>query len=202
MTFLIEDLGGRVASIWSELRPATRGLVERALQLPNPNNSSGRNIPYDTRADLELSRLLSALDERAAENESSVNQPQLRKLAEICAAVLQEKTQSAEVLAQLIRRAVAQRDYIRIDALADVLSRFAPTEICELARADGVVVRALAFEALAQAPTGTLMALLSDPVDAEVAREGLRRQAIEFGSEDARQVLFALQQMDNADEEL
>jgi hypothetical protein len=202
LTFPIEDFGGRVASIWSELRPATRGLVERALQLSNAPNSPGRNLPYDTRADFELSRLLTALDERAAEIASNANHPELRKLAETCAAVLQEKTQSAEVLSQLIRRAAAQRDYVRIDALADALSRFAPTEICELARTDDVVVRALANEALAQVPTGTLMALLADPVDADVAREGLRRQAMEFGSDEARQVLFALQQIDGADDEI
>lgn len=202
MTFPIKDLGGRVASIWSELRPATRGLVERAFQLSNSPNSPGRNIPYDTRADYELSRLLSALDEHVAESGAAGKQGDLRKLAETCAAVLQEKTQSAEVFSQLVRRAENQRDYVRIDALADALTRFAPSEICELARSQDVVVRALANEALAQLPTPMLMSLLGDPVDAEIAREGLRRQAFEFGSEEAKQILFALQQVDSVDEEL
>jgi hypothetical protein len=116
--------------------------------------------------------------------------------------VLQEKTQSAEVFSQLVRRAEGQRDYVRIDALADALSRFAPSEICELARSQDVVVRALANEALAQLPTQMLMSLLGDPVDADVAREALRRQAFEFGSDEAKQVLFALQQVDAAEEEL
>ena len=202
MTFPIKDLGGRVASIWSELRPATRGLVERAFQLSNSANSPGRNIPYDTRADYELSRLLSALDEHVADSGAPGKQGDLRKLAETCAAVLQEKTQSAEVFSQLVRRAENQRDYVRIDALADALTRFAPSEICELARSQDVVVRALANEALAQLPTPMLMSLLGDPVDAGIAREGLRRQAFEFGSEEAKQILFALQQVDSVDEEL
>lgn len=201
MTFPIENLGGRVASIWSELRPATRGLVERALQLSNAPNSPARNVPYDTRSDLELSRLLSALDERAVETVTSDSETQLHRLAETCAAVLQEKTQSAEVFTQLVRRAETQKDYVRIDALADALSRFAPSELCELARAQDVVVRALANEALAQLPTPILMALLADPIDADVAREGIRRQAIEFGSEEARQLLFVLQQVEGVDEE-
>ena len=90
---------------------------------------------------------------------------QLRHIADTCAAVLQEKTRSAEVFAQLVQRADSQRDYARIDALADSLSRFAPSEICELARSQDVVVRALANEALAQFPTSVLIGLLSDPVD-------------------------------------
>ena len=202
MTFPIKDLGGRVASIWSELRPATRGLVERAFQLSNAANSPGRNIPYDTRADYELSRLLAALDEHVAETGAAGKHADLRKLAETCAAVLQEKTQSAEVFTQLVRRAETQRDYVRIDALADALSRFAPSEICELARSQDVVVRALANEALAQLPVPMLISLLGDPVDAEISREALRRQAYEFGSEEAKQVVFALQQVDSGDDEL
>jgi len=109
--------------------------------------------------------------------------------------VLQEKTQSAEVFAQLVRRAEAQRDYKRIDTLADALTaRFAPSEICELARAEDVFVRELANEALARFPTGVLITLLGDPIDSEVAREALRRQVIEYGSEDARQIVNALDQ--------
>ena len=202
---MIEDFGGRLASVWSELRPATRGLVERALQARNPTlpNSSRNNIntsslPYDNRADRELSSLLTALDERVIESDLSQqtdNRNQLRQIADTCAAVLQEKTQSAEVFTQLVRRADSQRDYARIDALADALRRFSPTEICELARSDDAVVRALANEALAQFPTSVLIGLLSDPVDSEIAREALRRQALDYGSEEARQIVSALDQM-------
>lgn len=197
---MIEDFGGRVATVWSELRPTTRGLVERALQLSSTSSPQTRNLPYDPRADLELSRLLAALDDRAADSAASLDdkqREQLRHVAKTCALVLQEKTQSAEVFAQLVRRADQQRDYKLIDVLADALnSRFAPSEICELARSEDVIVRALANEALAQFPTSVLVGLLSDPVDSEIARDALRRQAIEYGSEEARQIINALDQVD------
>ena len=199
---MIEDFGGRLASVWSGLRPATRGLVERAMQAGNTTvptrNVNTSSLPYDARADRELSLLLSALDERVIETDlsrQSEHGTQLRQIADTCAAVLQEKTQSAEVFAQLVRRADSQRDYARIDALADALRRFSPTEICELARTEDAVVKALANEALAQTPTGILVMLLSDPVDSDIAREALRRQALDYGSEEARQIVSALDQM-------
>jgi hypothetical protein len=102
----------------------------------------------------------------------------------------------------LVRRADNQRDYARIDALADALTRFAPTEICELARSQDVVVRALANETLAQFPTGMLVGLLSDPVDSDVARDALRRQALDYGSDEARQIVNALDQMNLSTEDL
>ncbi|MGH9904979.1 MAG: hypothetical protein ACRD8U_05260 [Pyrinomonadaceae bacterium] len=199
MSLVIEDFGGRVARVWSELRPTTRGLVERALQASNSTSPQARNVPYDPRADLELSRLLAALDDRVSDPASldTEKSTQLRRVADTCAAVLQEKTQSAEVFVQLVRRAEQQRDYPRIDVLADALSsRFAPSEICELARSEVTVVRALAYEALSQFPTSVLVGLLSDPVDSEIARDALRRQAVEFGSEEARQIMNALDQVD------
>lgn len=181
------------------MRPATRGLVEHALQNPPP--APARSAPYDARADHELSRLLTALDERAHESDNLETEKgnQLRHIANTCAAVLQEKTRSAEVFTQLVRRADKQRDYKRIDALADALTRFAPSEICELARSPEVVVRALSSEALAQLPTSVLIGLLSDPVDAEIARDALRRQADDYGSEEARQIVGALDQMSPED---
>lgn len=199
LSLAIEDFGGRVATVWSELRPTTRGLVERALQPSNPNSVAARNVPYDPRADLELSRLLTALDDRASETSlGSEESEQLRRVADTCAAVLQEKTQSAEVFTQLVRRAHQQRDYKRIDTLADALtSRFAPSEICELSRADDLIVRALANEAMAQVPLSVLVALLSDPVDSEIARAALHRQAAEYGSEEARLILYTLDQTDD-----
>lgn len=201
----MEDFGGRLASVWSELRPTTRGLVERALQNSSaaPSRSSA-NAPYDARADHELSRLLTALDERALENDASLEaekETQLRHIANTCAAVLQEKTRSAEVFEQLVRRADRQRDYKRVDALADALTGFAPSEICELARSQDVVVRALANEALAQFPTSVLIGLLGDPVDSEIARDALRRQALDYGSEEARQIVNALAHVDATNEE-
>ena len=197
---MIEDFGGRVATVWSELRPTTRGLVERALQVSSTTSPQAR-IPYDPRADLELSRLLAALDDRAADTSAALDdeqREQLRHVAKTCATVLQEKTQSAEVFAQLVRRADQQHDYKLIDILADALnSRFAPSEICELARSEDVIVRALANEALAQFPTSVLVGFLSDPVDSEIARDALRRQAVDYGSEEARQIINALDQVED-----
>jgi hypothetical protein len=90
----------------------------------------------------------------------------------------------------LIQRAHQRQKYAQVDALAALMpERLAPSELCELARANNVVVRALAHEALAQLPTSLLSALLRDPIDAVVARQALERQANEFDSEDAQQVL-------------
>lgn len=186
----IDDFGTRIASVWSELRPATRGLVERALQGASTGTQTPRNFQYDARADLELSRFLTALD---AEKNGK-----LKSLADTCAAILLEKTESAEVFAQLVRRAETQRDYRRIDTLADALTeRFPPSEICELARSEDTIVRELANEALARCPVSLLAALLNDPVDAETARAALRRQVVEYGSEDARQIVNALDQAED-----
>jgi hypothetical protein len=197
---IIDDFGSRIATAWSELRPATRGLVERALQAAATGTPTARNFQYDARADLELSRFLAALDDRANEK-TDVLDPEkggkLKSIADTCAAVLLEKTESAEVFTQLVRRAQFQRDYRRIDTLADALtSRFPPSEICELARSEDVIVRELANEALARCPISVLSVLLNDPVDAETARAALRRQVVEYGSEEARQIVNVLDQAD------
>lgn len=194
----IDDFGTRIATAWSELRPATRGLVERALQAGGSGTTTARNFHYDARADLELSRFLAALDDRAAEKALDAEKGgKLKSIADTCAAVLLEQTESAEVFTQLVRRAQAQRDYRRIDILADALtSRFPPSEICELARSEDKVVRELANEALARCPISVLYSLLNDPVDAETARAALRRQVVEYGSEEARQLVIALEQTD------
>ena len=208
---MIEDFGARVVSVWEGLRSTTRNLVERALQSSGAVAAGvapqrGESRPYDARADWELSRLLAALDERSAEAGASMNAEQekeLRRVAETIALVLQNQTQSAEVFAQLVERTHRQRDYARIDRLADTLAaRFAPSEVCELARNNNAVVRALAQEALAQTPTSTLIGLLGDPVDAEIAREALERQAEEYGSEEARRIVHLLDQADVAEDDL
>jgi hypothetical protein len=195
----IDDFGSRIATAWSELRPATRGLVERALQSGGSGTPTARNFHYDARADLELSRFLAALDDRAAEKALDAEKGgKLKSIADTCAAVLLEKTESAEVFTQLVRRAQAQRDYRRIDTLADALtSRFPPSEICELARSEDRVVRELANEALARCPISVLSSLLNDPVDAETARAALRRQVVEYGSEEARQLVIFLDQAED-----
>lgn len=195
---MIDDFGDRIATVWSELRPATRGLVERALQAGATGAQAIRNFQYDARADLELSRFLAALDARAAEKNELIDAEtggKLRSVADTCASVLQEQTESAEVFAQLVRRAEMQKDYKSIDTLADALtSRFPPSEICELARSEDVIARELANEALARCPVSVLSALLNDPVDADTARYALRRQIVEYGSEEARRIVNALDQ--------
>jgi len=142
--------------------------------------------------------LLTVLDDRANEARESLSKEQvgnLEKMADTCVRVLLDRTQSAEVFAQLVERAHARRDYTRIDALADVLAkRLAPAEICELARSGNVVIRALAHECLMAAPTSVLIGLLRDPVDASIAREVLERQAVDYGSEEARQIVNYLEQ--------
>jgi len=192
----IDDFGARIATAWSELRPSTRGLVERALQAPVTGGQATRNFQYDARADLELSRFLKALDDRAAEKAEALDAEtggKLKSVADTCATVLQEKTESAEVFAQLVRRASHQRDYKRIDVLADALNaRFPPSEVCELARSEDKIVRELANEALARCPISVLTTLLNDPVDSGTARSALRRQVVEYGSEEARQIVNAL----------
>lgn len=194
----MEDFGAGVASVWAGLRSITRILIVNALQHSGAPSRGAAN--YDARSDWELGRLLAALDARSKDASSSLSKEQaarLKHMAETTASLLQERAQSAEVFAQLVERAVQRRDYARVDRLADELTaRFAPGEICELARQPSAVSRALAHEALAQAPTAALVALLADPVDAIVAREALERQAIEFDSEDARQFLNMLDQME------
>lgn len=197
---IIDDFGTRIATAWSELRPATRGLVERALQLSAGAPPTSRKVEYDARSDIELSRFLAALDDRAAEKSNALDDEKggkLKNIADTCAAVLLEKTESAEVFTQLVRRAESQKDYRRIDSLADVLnSRFPPSEICELARSADIVVRELANEALARCPVALLANLLNDPVDAATARAALRRQVAEYNSDEARQMMSILEHSD------
>src|SRR5215204_1285636 len=136
----IEDFGARVASVWQGLRPATRNMVERALSMSAPPQGpaatatpSRRETPYDARSEWELSRLLAALDERAAEVGtaalSAEQSRDLRRMTETCAAVLNREARSSEVFAQLLERALRARDYVRVDEIADVMTtRLAPSE--------------------------------------------------------------------------
>jgi hypothetical protein len=212
----IEDFGARVASVWQGLRPSTRSMVERALLAPaapqgqaassSSATTSRREMHYDARSEWELSRLLTALDERAAEVGSEAlsaeQSKELRRMAETCAAVLNREARSSEVFAQLLERALLVKDYARVDEVADVMTaRLAPSELCETARHINPAVRAVAQEALLQLPTGMLVALLGDPVDAETARAALESQADEYESEEARIVVNALQQVDDAEDD-
>ena len=217
---MIEDFGARVASVWEGLRPTTRHLVERALTAANTlplaaatSNTSGApasrsaTAPYDARAEWELSRLLAALDERASEGGatrlSDEQASQLGRMTETCARVLHQQARSAEVFAQLLERALVARDYVRVDALADTLSaRLASSETCEMARHPNPAVRAIAQEALLQAPTAMLVELLGDPVDSDTARDALERQADELDSEEARWIVSALERADAVEDDM
>ena len=104
---IIEDFGPRVTSVWNGLRPATRNLVERAWRSPSAAATAevSKPAPYDPRADRELSQLLAALDERAASpGNAAEDEPsrKARRLADACANMLTQQTQSADVFAQLI----------------------------------------------------------------------------------------------------
>lgn len=202
-----EEFGGRVASAWEGLRPTTRSMVERALQTSSAAGAGAALPPYDARSEFELSRLLSALDERATglgaqEVLSAEQSRELVRVADACAFVLRNEARSAEVFALLLVRALRARDYTRVDEVADTLSaRLAPTEVCELARSSNQAVRAIAHEALAQKPTSILIELLGDPLDAEVAREALEIQADDYNSEEARWVVVTLARADEECEE-
>ncbi|HYX29452.1 MAG TPA: hypothetical protein VE863_12880 [Pyrinomonadaceae bacterium] len=195
---VIEELGPRVATVWNHLRPATKNLVEKAWQSSGAGTTlqTQRPIQYDPRADQELGQLLAALDEHAQQIESESDREaarEARRLADACATLLGQQTQSAEIFSRLIERAHQRQNFSQIDSLAALLSeRLAPSELCDMARANNVVVRALAHETLAQLPTPVLAALLRDPIDAVVARQALERQAQEFESKEAQRVLREL----------
>jgi hypothetical protein len=196
-----EEFGGRVASAWEGLRPTTRTIIERALLQPLPAPHVG-GANYDARSEMELSRLLEALDERAREAGTlRLNAEQSRELvrvADACALVLYTGGRSAEVFGQLLERALLARDYARVDRVADTLtSRLAPSEICEMARNANPAVRAIAHEALAQKPPSVLVELLGDPVDAEEAREALEIQADDYESEEARWIVNTLERVED-----
>jgi hypothetical protein len=204
---IIEDFGARVASIWEGLRPATRSLVERALLSATAPQTARSGVPYDARSEWELSQLLAALDARAAEAGtvalSAEQARELGRMAETCALVLRNEARSAEVFAQLLERAIRSCDYALVDALADTLAkRLAPTETCELARHFNPAVRAIAQETLMQTPTSMLVELLDDPVDSDVARNALEGQAEEYGSEEARWIVDALDRADAAEDDV
>jgi hypothetical protein len=185
----IEDFGPAVTSVWNGLRTTTRKLVERAWHSTN-SPVSPSPAPYDHKADGELIELLETLDAEPINAANSQAAIQSRRLADACSNVLLERTQSAEVFALLIARAHERKDYASVDAFAEKIGdRLAPSEICELARSNNVVVRALAHEAMTAMPTAMLVALLRDPVDAPVAHLALERQVAEYSSPEAKQAL-------------
>lgn len=156
--------------------------------------SPAQKFSYDTHADWELSRLLSALDDQSETKRVRINpvkHNEIKQLAETCAGVLQAKTESAEVFIQLATRALARNDYNLIDRLGDILvERFSVSEIAEIIRQTKVPhICAIAYETLALRPVTSLLTLLEDPIYAEIARATIEQQAYDFDNEDAQKIL-------------
>jgi len=192
----IKDFGARVVSVWEGLRPLTKKMLVGALQATTVSNQSNtpQKFSYDAHADWELSRLLSALDEQVKDAEIKRDAEKLREirnLADACASVLQERSESAEVFVQLAERTLIRHDYKKIDILADILAkRFSVGEIAEIIRQTELPqIRAIAFETLALLPAASLVVLLDDPIYHEIAHLALEQQAFEFDNEEAQQIL-------------
>lgn len=181
----------------------TRKMIVAALQnatgapVTSTTTNLYKNYTYDAHADWELARLLTALDEQAADPEVRKNAEKLaeiKRMAKTCADVLQAKTESAEVFIQLAERALNKNDYDKLDELANVLSdRFSAGEISEISRQTGNgAIRALAQEALALLPTQALVPLLDDPLYSEIVRIALEQQAYDYESREAQDILDEL----------
>ncbi len=199
----IKDLGARVVSVWEGLRPMTQKMLVGAFQ--NVPTFPIQKFSYDAHADWELSRLLGVLDERANEfliQKDVVQFDEVKKMADTCALVLQAQTESAEIFIQLAERALKKADFARIDKLADALSeRFSVGEMCEIVRqTNSPAIRALAIEALSVVPAVSLIPLLDDPIYEDIAHFALEQQAFEYESEQARQILDALEMDELGDE--
>jgi hypothetical protein len=197
---MIKDFGARVESVWEGLRPMTKKMLVGVLQERSGNTLTvpAQKFSYDTHADWELSRLLSALDEQAKSAEIKNDAEKLREirqLAETCASVLESKTESAEVFIQIATRTFQRNDFKKVDRLADILSeRFSASEIAEIIRqTDMAQIRAIAFETLALLPVSAIVPLLDDSIYYEIARNAIEQQAFEFESEEAREVLDQLE---------
>jgi hypothetical protein len=199
----IKDFGARVVSVWEGLRPMTRKMIVAALQSvtgtsPSAAPNLSKSYSYDAHADWELSRLLSALDEQAADpgvRKNAEKLSEIRRMAQTCADVLQAQTESAEVFIQLAERALKRKDYDKLDALANMLNdRFSVGEVCEIARqTTNGAVRALAQEALALMPIQALVPMLEDPLYSDIIRIALEQQAYDYESEDAQELLEELE---------
>lgn len=189
----INDFGGKIAKIWDELRPITKNMVERArLSSKNPSHNTSQRSHYDATADIELSKLLSAVDEsliEAAISSDDEKIAELRDLTQTCLSLMESGSASAEVFITLAERAVARNDYAWLDRLADMLaSRYSPAEIGEVIRqSDMPQIRAIACETLAAKPLANVIPMLDDPLYAGLALAAIEAMAYEFGDESARE---------------
>ena len=193
---MIKDFCARVESVWKDLRPVTKKMIVGALQASSENTPTvqTKKFSYDTQSDWELSRLLFALDEQVLEaklNNDGEKLAEIRQLANTLVIVLEAKTESAEVFIQLSERFLQKNLFQRFDKFADALNeRFSAGEIAEIIRqTDLAQIRAVAFETLSLMPTSFVVPLLDDPLYYGIARNALEQQAIEYESEEAREIL-------------
>lgn len=192
---MIKDLGARVITIWEGLRPMTKRMLVGLMQsnsVPTPNPIT--KFAYDAHVDWELSRLLSALDEQykvAQGSKDPESRGELRQLAETCVRVLESRSGSAEVFIQLATRALQQRDYNKLDKLSDTLvERFSAGEIAEIIRQTELPqIRAIAYETLVLLPVSAIEPLIDDVLYTEIAMNSLEQKAYEYESEEARDLL-------------
>ena len=192
----INEIGGRVASVWDGLRPVTKKMLVGVLQSTGLGTAVTKTpkFSYDAHADWEVSRLLTALDEQSKTSEARKDKAKLseiRHLAETCVSVLESQSASAEVFIQLAERAIKDNDYNRLDKLGDHLThRYSSGEIAEIVRqTEFPQIRAIAYETLAMMPIQFLIPLLDDPLYAGIAAVTLEQKAFEFDSEEARDIL-------------
>ncbi len=192
---IIKNLGMQVESIWKNLRPMTKKMLVAVMETNAKKRK--RNFSYDIHADWELSQLLQALDEKTSgtdKDDSTNNLKKINDLARICADVLEEKTESAEIFIQLAGRALAKKNYAKIDTLSDILiQRYKASEVAEVIRqTESAPIRAIAYEALVVMSVSSIIPLIKDPLYFETACNVLQQQAIEFENEEA---LLALEHL-------
>jgi len=194
----IKEFGGKIASIWDDLRPVTKKMLVGAMKAgSSPSASQHARTYYDAHADWEVSRLLTALDEESRSSsvrKDAVRLNEITHLADICVQVLEAQSASAEVFIQLAERAIKDNDYDRLERLADLLAeRYSPPEIAEIVRqTDLAQIRALAYETLVMMPVGAIEPLLDDPLYSAIAIGTLEQKVFEFDSDEARDLLEQL----------
>ncbi len=194
---MIKDIGKQVEKVWQDLRPVTQKILVGAMQ---PNLIAVKQkFAYDIQSDWELSALLTALDQQSETTDEKKKLAEIKQMADACVKILQSQTESAEVFIQLAERLLKEKEFSKIDALADSLQeRFSTGEICEIVRqAKNQAIRAIAQEALAFVPIPSLMQLIDDSLYQEIVENTLAQKAFEFESDEARQIL---EQMGLADE--
>ncbi len=187
-----KNYGARVENIWKDLRPITKEFLVGVLK--TNKKLKKQNVSYDAHSDWELSRLLGALDESSKAEADSESVKEMKRLADICVSVLEDKTISAEIFIQLAKRALKLNDFAKIDKLADMLyARFAASEIIEIIRQTDVPqISAISYETLAIMPVHSIVKLIKDPLYFEIVCNVLDQQANEFQNPEAKQVLERL----------